>query len=89
MVIDIATVITIAGLITALTVIVGSLAKVHNWYLKQEEQGKEIADIKSEQRLSIEIQFSILDGLEQLGCNHTVPAAKRRLEEYLNEQAHK
>lgn len=29
-----------------------------------------------------------LDGLQQLGCNHTVPEAKIRLDKYLNERAH-
>lgn len=85
---DIATVVAVAGLFTALGVICGTLAKVHNWYLKQEAQEAKIADIREEQRLTIEIQFSILDGLEQLGCNHTVPAAKKRLEKYLNEKTH-
>lgn len=29
-----------------------------------------------------------LDGLQQLGCNHTVPEAKTKLDKYLNERAH-
>lgn len=29
-----------------------------------------------------------LDGLQQLGANHEVPEAKKRLDKYLNQQAH-
>ena len=29
-----------------------------------------------------------LDGLQQLGANHTVPIAKEKLDKYLNQQAH-
>lgn len=31
---------------------------------------------------------SVLDGLLQQGCNHTVPAAKEKLDKYLNQKAH-
>lgn len=89
MAIDTTLIITLAGLITALTVIIGTLFKVHNFYLKQEEQGKEIADIKNEQRIVVKGLLATLDGLEQLNCNHTVPETKQMIDDYLNEQAHK
>ena len=100
MYIDTSTIITAGSVLTAICFIVGLLLKVHKWYLQQEAQGEEIkalkakhekdtADIKQENRLVCEALVACLDGLEQLGANHTVPVARGKLENYLNEQAHK
>lgn len=82
-------IITGASLITALGVILGVVFKVHKWYLKQKKIEKEIKQIKEEDSLICEALSACLDGLLQLGCNHTVPKAKDKLDEYLNQQAHK
>jgi predicted histidine transporter YuiF (NhaC family) len=82
-------IITCASLITALGVILGLVLKVHKWYLKQKQLEKEIKQIKEEDTLICEALSACLDGLQQLGCNHTVPDAKDKLDEYLNQQAHK
>lgn len=82
-------IITCASLITALGVILGLVLKVHKWYLKQKQLEKEIKQIKEEDTLICEALSACLDGLQQLGCNHTVPNAKEKLDEYLNQQAHK
>lgn len=78
-----------ASLITALGVILGVVFKVHKWYLKQEQQDKEIQQIKEEDTLICYALSACLDGLMQLGANHTVPIAKDKLDKYLNQQAHK
>lgn len=82
-------IITGASLITALGVIFGVVFKVHKWYLKQKQLEEEIKQIKEEDTLICYALSACLDGLQQLGCNHTVPDAKDKLDKYLNQQAHK
>ena len=73
--------------------------KVHKWYLKQEQQTADIAHLKErhtedvkklnkENALVIYALSARLDGLSQLGANHTVPKAKEALDKHLNKQAH-
>ena len=83
------TIITAAAIITALGVIFGVVFAVYRWYLKQEKQDKDIAHIKEENTLIVFALSACLDGLQQLGANHTVPIAKDKLDKYINQQAHK
>lgn len=94
------TIITIGGLITAIGLIAGVFVKVHNWYLEQERQSREIKELHALHKKDMQgvneeselICFALaacLDGLQQLGANHTVPGAKAKLDTYLNERAHK
>ena len=83
------TIITIAAVITALGVIFGVIFAIYKWYLKQEKQDKDIAHIKEEETLILFALSACLDGLQQLGANHTVPIAKDKLDKYINQQAHK
>ena len=78
-----------AALLAALTAIFGVIFAVYRWYLKQEKQNKDIAQMKEENTLIVYAQSACLDGLQQLGANHTVPAAKNKLDKYINQQAHK
>lgn len=82
-------IITFAALIAAVIAIVGYILKGHKWYLKQEKQDAEIAKMKEENTLICFALSAALDGLMQLGANHTVPVAKDKLDKYLNRQAHK
>lgn len=52
-------------------------------------QDKDIARLKEENQLICYGLSAALEGLEQLGANHSVPIAKNKLQKYLNEQAHK
>lgn len=110
MVITTQTIITTAALLTALISIFTIVFKIHNWYLKQEQQDKmiehlqeqqdkkiehlkdahneDVYEIKAEQRIICEGLLACLDGLQQLGCNHSVPEAKKTLEKHLNKIAH-
>ena len=83
------TIITAAAIITALGVIFGVIFAVYRWYLKQEKQDKDIARIKEEDTLIVFALSACLDGLQQLGANHTVPIAKDKLDKYINQRAHK
>lgn len=83
------TIITIAAVIGALGVIFGVIFAIYKWYLKQEKQDKDIAHIKEEDTLIVFALSACLDGLQQLGANHTVPIAKDKLDKYINQQAHK
>lgn len=83
------TIITIAAVIGALGVIFGVVFAVYRWYLKQEKQDKDIAHIKEEDTLIVFALSACLDGLQQLGANHTVPTAKDKLDKYINQRAHK
>ncbi|MBR6793331.1 MAG: branched-chain amino acid ABC transporter permease [Clostridia bacterium] len=82
-------IITFASVIAAIVAIIGYIIKGHNWYLKQEKQDKEIASIKEENTLICYALSACLDGLQQLGANHTVPIVKEKLDKYLNQRAHK
>ena len=83
------TLITIASVIGALSVIFGVVFAVYRWYLKQKKQDKDIAHIKEEDTLIVFALSACLDGLQQLGANHTVPIAKDKLDKYINQRAHK
>jgi hypothetical protein len=85
----VAYIITFASLITASGIILAFVFKIHKWFLKQEKQDEEIKRIKEENALICYALSACLDGLQQLGCNHTVPDAKEKLDKYLNQQAHK
>ena len=90
-------IITAASVVTAAGVLIGLFCKIHKWYLKQEKQDEEIKQIKDEEIKQIKEENTLicyalsacLDGLMQLGANHTVPVAKDKRDKYLNKQAHK
>ncbi len=88
MTITVQTVITAGAVTAALGTIIGLILKVHKWYLKQEEQDKEIRSLKEENTLLCYGISACLDGLIQLGANHSVPTAKEKLDKYLNQKAH-
>lgn len=91
------TIIMLAGF--AITLI-GAIYAGITWYNKQiqtkqetkqrnEQQDSDIARLKDENCLIVYALSACLDGLEQLGANHTVPKAKNELDKYINKQAHK
>lgn len=103
MYLDAQTIITFAALISAVMAIFGVIFAVYRWYLRQDakdrelserldklkaETGEEIKRIKTEECLLCYGISACLDGLMQLGANHTVPAVKEKIDKYLNRQAH-
>lgn len=79
----------VAALMAAIGVIFGAIFAVYRWYLRQKDQDKDIKALKEEQALICYALRACLDGLEQLGANHTVPEARDKLEKHLNLEAHK
>lgn len=77
------------SVLAAATAIFTLIFKVYRWVLKQNEQDREIQRLKDENTLLCYGVSACLDGLIQLGANHTVPAVKDKLDKYLNQTAHK
>lgn len=83
------TIVTAAAVLTAVVTIFGCVFAAFKWYLKQEAQDRDIARIKEEDTLICFALSACLDGLQQLGANHTVPIAKDKLDKYINQKAHR
>ena len=79
----------IAGVITALGVILGAVFAVHKWFLKQEKQDRDIKAIKEEQTVLVRGILACLMGLKEQGCNGPVTEAIEQIENHINKQAHK
>lgn len=80
------------GLLATLGVIIGIFS---NRYFDRKNRQDEIvklkedvSDLKAENCLLCYGIASCLDGLQQLGANHTVPIAKNELNKHLNKKAH-
>lgn len=89
------TIITAAAVIAAIAAILGYYNKVHDWINHQAAQDERMDRIekaaaaeRKELTLIVYALSACLDGLSQLGANHTVPIAKDKLDKYINKQAH-
>lgn len=88
MYIDAKTIITAASLVTALITLGGIIIGAYKWYDRQNKQDDDIAKMKEEQCLLTDGILACLDGLQQLGCNHSVPETRDKIEEHINKRAH-
>lgn len=99
MYIDWNAIITAGAVLGAGGVILGFVLKGYKRAIKPDENAEQIEElkrhheedmhrIKEENYLICYALSACLDGLMQQGCNHTVPDAKKKLDEYLNKQAH-
>lgn len=88
MYIDMEMIITASKLISALVVIFSGLFAVYKWFLKQNQQDKEIGKMKSEQCLLTYGILACLKGLKEQGCNGPVTEAIDKIEKHINKQAH-
>ncbi len=89
-------IITAAAVLAAVIAIAGYYNKVYSFVKHQEEQDKRMdaieRDAQSVQKELTLIVYGLsacLDGLGQLGANHTVPIAKDKLDKHINKQAHR
>ena len=78
-----------AEILSALILIGGIVFACYRWYLQQNKQNEDIRQLKEENALICFALQACLDGLEQLGANHTVPEARKKLEKHLNQSAHR
>ena len=81
-------VIKVAALIAAVIALFKYYNRVYDLVKHQKSQDEDIKAIKREQTLMVYSMRACLDGLQQLGCNHTVPDAKDKLDKYINQMAH-
>lgn len=81
-------ILTAGAVLTASGTVIGLAAKVIKWIKKTTENAEDIRHIKKENALLCYAMSACLDGLMQLGANHTVPLAKDKLDKHLNLQAH-
>ena len=88
MYLDTNTIITAASLLTALVAIFSVIFAIYRWYLRRNEQDKEIEKIKSEQCLLTYGILACLKGLQEQGCNGPVTEAVNKIEKHINQQAH-
>lgn len=88
MYIDTTTIITAASVLGAIIAIFTAVFAVYRWYLRQQQQDVEIKAMKEEQCLLTYGILACLDGLEQLGCNHTVTETRNKIEKHINKKAH-
>lgn len=89
------TIITGAAVAAAIVALFGYYNKIHDWIKHQGEQDNRMSNIekaaaaeRKELTLIVYALSACLDGLTQLGANHTVPIAKDKLDKYINKQAH-
>ena len=96
---DLQLLITLAAAMTALVTLIAFFTKAHNWFLEQKNQSDRIdalkekhnadmAESNEERQLMCYALSACLDGLQQLGCNHSVTEAKQKMDKHLNEKAH-
>lgn len=78
----------LAKIITSSGILIAFLVSVYKWFIRQKKQDEEIERIKKENAILCFALSACLDGLIQLGANHSVPVAKDKLDKYLNEKAH-
>lgn len=81
-------IITASKLISALVVIFSAIFAAYKWFLKQNQQDKEIEKMKSEQCLLTYGILACLKGLKEQGCNGPVTEAIDKIEKHINKQAH-
>lgn len=82
------TIITAAAVITAAVTIIGRYNKVYDFVKRQEQQDKEIKELKEEQAILTYGILACLKGLKEQGCNGPVTEAINKIEKHLNEKAH-
>lgn len=88
-------IITAGAVVSAVMLLIGCAVKLFRWVNHQAEQDERMDRIekaaaaeRKELTLIVYALSACLDGLGQLGANHTVPVAKDKLDKYINKQAH-
>lgn len=88
MYVDVNTIILVASILTAVSVIVAFIYKGFKWYTEQKGQSVKIHEIQEEQTVICYVLLAALDGLKQLGANGEVSKAHEYLGKHINKKAH-
>lgn len=88
MYVDVNTLIWIASILTALSVIISFLYKFFKWISEQKVQSQKIQEMQEEQTVICYVLLAALDGLKQLGANGEVTKAHELLSKHINKKAH-
>lgn len=87
----------VVGIGASLGAIFGVIFTVYRWIMKQNQQDKDIENIKESDVKSIKAELCLLTygvlaclkGLAEQGCDGPVTDATDKIEKHLNQQAHK
>ncbi len=82
-------IISLAAVVGAAVALINYTNKAFLWLHKTSQQAEDLKTVKEEQRIMSIALSACLDGLLQLGANHNVPKAKKALDDYITNQAHK
>ncbi len=88
MYIDTTTIITVAGVLGAVTAIGAAAYRAVKWFQTQERQTKDIEDMQEELCMLTYAVLACLKGLKEQGCNGPVTEAIGKVEKYINQKAH-
>ena len=97
--IDTTTLIAVAGVVGAIVTIAGFGYKIFKWFDKQEQQTKDIEELKEQEKEDIKqikdemclLTYAVLaclKGLKEQGCNGPVTEAIGKVEKHINQAAH-
>ncbi len=81
--------ISFVALIASVLALMGYIHRLMQWFEHDREQDVAMKEVKDEQRVLCVAIAACLDGLEQLGANHSVTRAKNELLNHIQKQAHK
>ena len=81
-------VITFAGFVAALGGLFAIYNRAYDFVKRQQQQDKDIKDIKSEQAILTYGVLACLKGLAEIGADGPVKEAVLKIETHLNEKAH-
>ena len=79
----------ISAAIAGAAAICGTVTAAVRWFERQSKQDDDIKNIKKENMMIVSALSACLDGLTQLGANHSVTTEKEKLDKYILEQAHR
>ena len=86
---ELGVIVTVAGALSGVVAIAGTVFAIYRWYLKQEAQDCDIVQIKEENTLIVYALSACLEGLIQLGADDNIKHAKDKLDKYINTRAHR
>ena len=82
-------IVALVAVIAAVLTLMGYIHRLMQWFDHDREQDAAMKAVKDEQRILCVALAACLDGLEQLGANHSVTRAKNELINHIQTQAHK